>query len=75
MDEQTKKYYDDRNNDEDVKAIIDMTNTKSDAAIKKDKDLKNFWKNIDKLANKASGESAVPTKSPTTAPTKAPESK
>ncbi len=71
MDEKTKKYYDDRNNDDDVKAIIDMTNTKSDAAIKKDADLKNFWKNIDKLANKASGESNVATKSPT----KAPESK
>lgn len=72
LEKDLQTYYDARNNDEDVKAIIDMTNTKSDAAVKKDKDLKNFWKNIDKLANKASGNSDVPTKSPTKSPTKAP---
>jgi hypothetical protein len=50
MDEDTKEYYKARNNDEDVIAIIDMTNEKSNNAIEKDKDLKNFWKSIDEMA-------------------------
>lgn len=54
MDEATKEYYDARNDDEDVAALIKMTNKKSDKAVKKDKDLKVFWEKIDKLAKKAS---------------------
>jgi len=72
MDKTVQTYFDSRNNDNDVKAIIDMTNELSDKAVKKDKDLQSFWKNIDKLANKAAGNSEVPTKSPTKVPTKAP---
>ena len=73
MDSELQAYYDARNNDEDVIAIIEMTNVKSDEAVKKDKDLQNFWKNIDKLANKSNTASDVPTKSPTKAPTNTPE--
>lgn len=62
MDETTKAYYDARNTDEDVLALIDMTNEKSQKAIEKDEDLQNFWENIDQLANKndeqAEGDSA-----------------
>ena len=72
MDKTVQTYFDSRNNDNDVKAIIDMTNELSDKAVKKDKDLQSFWKNIDKLANKAAGTSDIPTKSPTKSPTKAP---
>jgi hypothetical protein len=52
MDTATQEYYDQRNDDEDVKSLIDMTNQKSENAMKKDKDLKSFWKNINKLAKK-----------------------
>lgn len=54
MDKTTQAYFDARNEDKDVKAVIDITNEKSQKAIKKDKDLKSFWKNIDKLANSKS---------------------
>ncbi len=56
MDEATQEYYDRRNDDKDVKTLIDMTNKKSESAMKKDKDLKIFWKNINKLAKKESAE-------------------
>lgn len=72
MDKDTQAYYDERNNDEDVKAIIDLTNELSKKAVKKDKDLQNFWKNIDKLATKAAEPTTAPTTTPTVAPTQAP---
>jgi hypothetical protein len=53
MEEITQSYYKDRNQDEDVINLIDMTNEKSKEAMKKDKDLKNFWNNINELANKS----------------------
>lgn len=52
LDEETKAYYDERNNDEDVVALIDMTNKKSEKAIKSDEDLQTFWESINKLADK-----------------------
>ncbi|MHB8130847.1 MAG: hypothetical protein ACYDEX_17785 [Mobilitalea sp.] len=64
MDEKTKAYFDERNNDEDVVKLIKMTNKKSKEATDKDEDLQNFWKSIDELANnnqedtKAEGDSA-----------------
>ncbi len=54
MDEETKRYYDERNSDEDVIELIKMTEKKSDEAIEKDEDLLNFWKNIDEMANNSS---------------------
>lgn len=51
MNEELKKYYDERNEDEDVLAIIDMTNKKSEQAKADDEDLQNFWENIDKMAS------------------------
>lgn len=50
MDEETKAYYDARNNDEDVKELIEMTNQASDEATEKDEDLLNFWESIKELA-------------------------
>lgn len=62
MDETTTTYYKERNDDKDVKDLIDMTNTESKEAMEKDKDLKNFWDNINELASKneeqAEGDSA-----------------
>lgn len=64
MDEKTKAYFDERNIDEDVVKLIEMTNKKSKEATDKDEDLQNFWKSIDKIANnnqkdtKAEGDSA-----------------
>lgn len=54
MDEETKAYYDERSNDEDVVKLMDMTNKKSDEAMAKDEDLKNFWNNVAEMANKKS---------------------
>lgn len=51
MDEETKAYYDERNFDEDVASLIEMTDKKGDEAIQKDEDLLNFWKSIDEMAN------------------------
>ncbi len=51
MDADTKAYYDVRNQDEDVAALISMTDEKSKQAIEKDEDLQNFWESIDKMAN------------------------
>ncbi len=53
MDEETKAYYDARNNDEDVAELIEMTDKKSDEAIKSDEDLQSFWESINELANKS----------------------
>jgi hypothetical protein len=50
MDEELKEYFDERNNDEDVKELLDMTNEKGEEAKEKDEDLKSFWDSIDKLA-------------------------
>ncbi len=63
MNAETKAYYDERNNDEDVIALIEMTDEKSKKAIEKDQDLKNFWESIDAMASgseteKAEGDSA-----------------
>lgn len=52
MDAETKAYYDERNNDEDVAALIKMTNKKSKEAVKNDEDLQDFWNSIKKLADK-----------------------
>ena len=49
MDEETQSYYDQRNEDEDVVKIIEMTNEKSKKAMKKDENLQNFWKSIDEM--------------------------
>lgn len=51
MSEEEQAYYDERNSDEDVIALIKMTDEKSDKAIESDEDLLNFWKNIDEMAN------------------------
>lgn len=51
MDEELQAYYNARNEDEDVIALKEMTNEKSEKAKKKDEDLQNFWENIDKMAN------------------------
>ena len=58
MDSETKTYYDERNNDEDVIALIEMTDEKSSKAIEKDEDLKNFWESIDAMTNSTSEQSA-----------------
>lgn len=46
MDDETYKYYKERSNDEDVVAIIEMTNMKSDKALESDEYLKYFWNSI-----------------------------
>lgn len=51
MSEEEQVYYDERNSDEDVIALIEMTDEKSDKAIESDEDLLNFWKNIDEMAS------------------------
>ncbi len=63
MDAETKAYYDERNSDEDVIALIEMTDEKSTNAIEKDQDLKSFWESIDAMTSngdteKAEGDSA-----------------
>jgi len=52
MDEATKAYFDERNNDADVVELMEMTNEKSKKAIDKDEDLQNFWESIDEIASK-----------------------
>lgn len=51
MDETTKAYFDARNDDEDVKALIKMTDDKTDKAIEKDENLKKLMESIKKLMN------------------------
>lgn len=46
MDDVTYSYYKERSNDEDVVAIIEMTNMKSDKALESDEYLKYFWNSI-----------------------------
>lgn len=48
FDSATEAYYNERKNDADVKALIESTNSKAEKAKKKDKDLKTFWKNLEK---------------------------
>lgn len=50
MDEVTKNYFDERNSDQDVIDLINITEKKSDKAIKSDEDLLNFWKKLDEMA-------------------------
>lgn len=59
MDEKLKAYFDARNEDEDVVAIIEMTNKKSETAKESDEDLFNFWKNIDDMASKSQDSTAA----------------
>ncbi|MDF2512451.1 MAG: hypothetical protein K0S04_2317 [Herbinix sp.] len=66
MDAETKSYYDDRMKDEDVIALFDMTNDKSEAAMKKDEDLQNFVKRIQEAATNAEDTKSDSTKSSTT---------
>ncbi len=61
MDTETKAYYDIRNEDEDVAALISMTDERSKQAIEKDEDLHSFWESIDKMANKAEDTAQDPT--------------
>lgn len=65
MDPDTQAYYDARNTDKDVASLISMTDKKSDDAIKSDKDLQNFWKNIDQLANNSNDANASTDKTAT----------
>ena len=66
MDAETKSYYDERMKDEDVIALFDMTNDKSEAAMKKDEDLQNFVKKIQEAASAEASKSDSSTQSPTT---------
>lgn len=58
MDTETKAYYDERNNDEDVIALIEMTDEKSKKAVEKDEDLKNFWESIDAMTGNNNSQNA-----------------
>ena len=62
MGEELKEYFDERNNDEDVKELLDMTNEKGEEAKEKDEDLKSFWDSIDKLAGEQQGDSKAKSK-------------
>lgn len=66
MDAETKSYYDERMKDEDVIALFDMTNEKSEAAMKKDEDLQNFVKKIQEAATNAETTKSDSTTSSTT---------
>ncbi len=48
MDEELKTYYMARNDDEDVKELINATNESFEAALNKDEDLYDFWEAIEK---------------------------
>ena len=52
LDSTEKAYYDSRDEDEDVVALIEMTEEKSDQAKAKDEDLASFWKSIDEMSKK-----------------------
>lgn len=58
LDAETKAYYDERNNDEDVIALIGMTDEKSTKAVEKDEDLKNFWESIDAMTSSSDDQSS-----------------
>lgn len=51
LDPTIQEYFNARNEDEDVKELIEMTNTKSKEAKEKDEDLMKFWNALDELAN------------------------
>lgn len=51
MDEEMQTYYNERSNDEDVVALMNLTNEKSQKAMDKDEDLKNFWNSVAEMAN------------------------
>jgi hypothetical protein len=51
MDADTQAYYEERNSDEDVIALIEMTDKKSDDAKNSDEDLQSFWKSMDEKVN------------------------
>ncbi len=57
MDYEIRAYYDERDGDEDVIALVAMTDEKSTQAKAKDQDLSNFWEKIDAMTDKdVSGE-------------------
>lgn len=58
MDKELVEYYDARNEDADVKELLDMTNQRGEEAKAKDEDLKNFWDSIDKLAKEQMSKAA-----------------
>lgn len=51
MDQDLVEYYNERNEDADVKELLDKTNQRGEEAKANDEDLKNFWDSIDKLAS------------------------
>lgn len=56
LDAELKAYIDAREADEDVKALYELTDKKSDKAKAKDEDLRTFWQNIDQMAGKTEKE-------------------
>lgn len=58
MDNETYAYYQERNNDEDVVALIEMTEKKSDKAIEEDEYLKYFWNSIKEYDENTTNEEA-----------------
>ncbi|MDF2485596.1 MAG: hypothetical protein K0R46_1764 [Herbinix sp.] len=58
MDSDIKAYYDDRKNDEDFIALVEMTDEKSKKAKEQDEDLKNFWESIDAMASSENSENS-----------------
>lgn len=53
MDDETYAYYKERYNDEDVVALIEMTNKKSEKAIENDEYLNYFWNSIKEYDDKS----------------------
>ena len=47
MDEELETYYMARNEDEDIKELIDKTNKAFEEAMNSDEDLYNFWEAIE----------------------------
>lgn len=58
MEGELKDYYDQRDTDQDVIELIDMTNKAGEEAKKKDEDLMSFWQKIDEIANGKSASTA-----------------
>jgi len=56
MDNETYDYYQERANDEDVIALIEMTNKNSEKAIEKDEYLSYFWNSIKEYEEKITGD-------------------
>ncbi len=57
MSPELKEYFDARNGDEDVLALIKMTDDKGEEAKEKDEDLMIFWTGLDELSQVNSGNS------------------